>query len=90
MGTRDSWFASPALLHSRVPMAVTPTGSPFTYAAARDGIFIVPDGTVSLIEVGYSGSFYQTGVAAGMFPLMRGDSIRLTYTVAPTSSFVPN
>lgn len=69
--------------------AVTPGASPYTFTANRDGNLIVRAGTVSLIEYLRNGVATTIGLTAGLFPLLLGDGIRITYIVAPTVTFIP-
>lgn len=69
---------------------VTPTGSAFSYGAPSNGIIILSGGTVSSIEYGRGASFYTIGLVTGSFYVSRGDTIRVTYVVAPTMTFLPN
>ncbi|MEI6128545.1 MAG: hypothetical protein WCR59_00575 [Planctomycetota bacterium] len=69
--------------------AVTPGASPYTFTANRDGQLIVRAGTVSLIEYLRNGTATTIGLTAGLFPLLLGDGIRITYTVVPTVTFIP-
>lgn len=69
--------------------AVTLTGSPFTYTAATDGYVLVKDGTVTQIDYIRSASSAETGTLNGMFPILKGDSLKITYAAAPTVTFVP-
>lgn len=72
--------------------AVTVNASPSVYRNL-DGYaqrVIVRGGTVSKIEISNDGSTYEeTGATAGAFVLDHGDSIRVTYSVAPTMRKVP-
>lgn len=69
---------------------VIPTGSPFTYSPQVRGFMILTGGTVSLVEFSRDGTtFYNYGTIVGTFPLNAADRIRVTYTVAPTLTFVP-
>lgn len=68
---------------------VTPGASPYTFTANRDGFLIVQGGTVSRIDYIRLASTVQIGVVAGLFPVQLGDGIRITYTVAPTITFIP-
>ncbi len=78
-------------LAPEIETAVTPDGSPFTYNAPRRGSLIVSGGTVSLIRFSRDGStFYDVGATAGMFALSAADRLEVTYTVAPTLTFVPS
>lgn len=76
--------------------SVTPGASPYTFTANRDGNLIVSSGTsltydtyVSQIEYLRNGAATAISVTAGLFPLLVGDGIRITYTVAPTVTFIP-
>lgn len=69
--------------------ALTPSGSPYTYTAPSNGVIVISVGTVTVIEYGRSGAFYVVGLIAGLFPILNGDSIRVTYAVAPTMTFLP-
>lgn len=75
---------------SIAPSAITVTASPFTYqnASGYAADVIISGGTVSLVEFGRSGAFSNAGTIAGMFGLSPFDSIRVTYTVAPTMTLV--
>lgn len=69
---------------------VTLSGSPFTYTAAAKGSVIVSGGTVSLIQFTRNGTtLYNTGQTSGMFTLNAADRLIITYTVAPTVTYVP-
>lgn len=70
--------------------AVTVTASPMTYVAAQRGFMVVSGGTVSAVAFSRDGvTFYNSGETAGSFPLSNGDSLKVTYTVAPTMTFFP-
>lgn len=70
------------------PEAVTVTASPFTYRAQRDGFFVVTGGTVSKQEYGRRTVFTDVGLTS-MLPILLGDAIRVTYSAAPTITFIP-
>lgn len=69
--------------------SVTLTGSPFTYTAAFDGTIVLTGGTVSAIALIRQGASVATGLSAGLFPLSRLDQLQITYSVAPTMTFLP-
>lgn len=70
--------------------SISPTGSPFTYTAAQAGQVIVNSGTVSKIELSRDGTnFFTLGVTQGMFLLKPQDELRVSYSGAPTMTFVP-
>lgn len=69
--------------------SVTPSGSPYTFRSGRDGYVIVQGGMVSRIDYVRLGVATQIGSLAGLFPLLSGDGLQVTYTVAPTMTFIP-
>lgn len=68
--------------------AITVTASPFTYTLPSNGYVVINGGTVSAINVKRINS-YVTGLTGGVIALSRGDSVVVTYTVAPTMTFMP-
>lgn len=74
------------------PSGVTPGASPYTYqnTSGRPGDMIVSGGAVAAIAFSRdNATFYGVGVVSGVFPLSAYDFLRVTYTVAPTMSFIP-
>ena len=63
--------------------AVTVGASPFDYTAPRDGFVSIVGGTVSAVAYVREGASTALGVVA-VVPVKRGDTVRITYTVAPT------
>ena len=90
--TTPSWYRFWQDTDKGVPPAdevSVPVGpSPFTYTAPRAGSVIVYGGTVVSIEFVRS-SVHVTGQTSGMFPVSLGDGITITYSGAPTVTFVP-
>lgn len=75
---------------SYAPESVTIGTSPFTYQAASIGMTLVSGGGVSAMEFSRDGTnFYPTGSFYGAFPLRKADRLRITYTDAPTVTFIP-
>ena len=72
------------------PVSITVTASPFTYEATRPGVVVVGGGTVSLVEMGRAGTFTGAGLIGGLVPVWVSDSVRVTYVVAPTMTFIPS
>lgn len=68
--------------------AVTAGPSPFTYQAPKKGFVIITGGTVSAVQFTRVGT-YTTGMVSGMFPVSLGDKLTVTYSGAPTITFVP-
>ena len=74
------------------PSNITVTASPFTYqnTTAFNGDVIISGGTVSNIEFTRDNTtFYDTGLLMGVLRLSPSDRVRVTYTVAPTMTYVP-
>lgn len=66
------------------------TASPFTYQALTKGFMVVQGGTVSLIQFSRDGiTNVTTGQTFGCIPLAQGDLVIITYSVAPTITWVP-
>ncbi len=63
--------------------AVAVGASPFDYTAARDGFVSIVGGTVSAVAYVREGVSTSLGVVA-VVPVKKGDTVRITYTVAPT------
>lgn len=92
--TNSSWSRFWQGLFSGAPtgnVSVVVVGaSPFTYAAPFGGTLILSGGTVSQVKYSRDGaSFYVTGQTQGMFPVSQGDQLVISYSVPPTTTFVP-
>jgi hypothetical protein len=75
-----------------LPTGVTPGASPYTYqnTSGRPGDMIVSGGAVSAIDFSRNNAtFYSAGIVSGVFSLSAYDFLRVTYTVAPTMTFIP-
>lgn len=72
------------------PVAITPTGSPFTFANPTAGpiVVLVSGGTVTAINLVVDGVDYLVGLVAGSVVVRAGASIKVTYAVAPTMTYV--
>lgn len=70
------------------PIPVVVGASPFTYTPSDVGSVVVRAGNVSLLELIRKGTAVPLGVVAGAVPIARGDQLRITYTVAPTVTFL--
>lgn len=86
---KDYWFAVPKMLMHSAAQTMTASGSPYVFTVPRDGAVIVTGGTVSLLEYGRDTTYTSLGVVAGIIPVFRGDTIRVTYVVAPSLKFMP-
>lgn len=67
--------------------AVTVGASPFEYVAARDGFVSIVGGTVSAVAYVREGVSTSLGVVA-VVPVKKGDTVRITYTVAPSVTLI--
>lgn len=76
------------LASQQSPVAITVGASVFDYVAPADGIVILTGGTVSVISIGRNTVFTTTGLIVGVFPVSRKDTVRVTYTVLPTMTFI--
>jgi hypothetical protein len=75
---------------SSAAVAIVPGASPYTYTATQRGVVFVSAGTVSLLEYGRAGVFQAIGaLTGGMFEMNAGDTLRTTYVVAPSMTFLP-
>ena len=63
--------------------------SPYSFAVPANGSFVVSGGTVSLIQLTRGRATVGLGVTSGIFPASTGDTFKITYTVAPTVTFLP-
>lgn len=79
-----------AQLTAESPMTAPAVGaSPFTFTAGTIGHMFVTGGTVSSIVLTRSGTSI-TCQANQFIPMAAGDTITVTYSVAPTMTFVPS
>ncbi len=93
INSKDWFFFLVGLYTGLPPQAENPVVlgvSPFVYTNAVKGTVIVSGGTVSDISFSRDGTnYYTTGQTAGMFTINAQDFLRITYTVPPTTTFVP-
>lgn len=74
-------------------LSITPGSSPYTWVnpeAVAVNVFVTA-GTVSLIEFSNDNvGFVSIGLLGGWMRLNPGQSIKVTYLVAPTMKYTPN
>lgn len=63
--------------------------SPFSYTLSTDGALVISGGTVSLVEYSRARVTFTLPFVSGIIPASMGDTIVITYTVAPTLWFIP-
>jgi hypothetical protein len=84
------WAVRISQLSAESPMMAPAVGaSPFTFTAGTIGHMFVTGGTVSSIVLTRSGTSI-TCQANQFIPMAAGDTITVTYSVAPTMTFVPS
>lgn len=74
------------------PVSVLQVGtSPFSYIAPQGGTVILSGGSTTAVQFSRDGvNLYSTGATSGMFPLSKGDTLVVTYSLAPPNmEFVP-
>lgn len=89
--TDDWWkyFDKLSRPNGKTPTTPSVPASPAIFSADDNGMYIVRGGTVSAIEIQRNGAAYVNfGVVAGPFPVQQSDNLRITYTVAPTVTFL--
>lgn len=93
INSKDWFFFLVGLYNGLPPQAENPVvlgASPYVYTNEAKGTVIVSGGTVSDVSFSRNGTtYYTTGQTAGMFTLNSQDFLRITYTVPPTTTFVP-
>lgn len=70
-------------------VALTVGASPFAYTAPSRGAVMVSGGTVSAITITRNGAVAPSGATAGSVLVCAGDIVTITWTAAPTCTFVP-
>lgn len=85
-----SYFLAPTSALNGSQIAPTVGASPWSYTVPAYGNLVIQGGTVSAVTITRpGGSPVNIGVQAGMFPVQASDVIIITYTVAPTVTFIP-
>jgi hypothetical protein len=81
---------APQSVQNATQKNITPTGSPFAYTAPANGSLIINGGTVSAITLTRPGDTAVTlGQTGGLVSVQAGDVVTVTYSVAPTMTFLP-
>ncbi len=85
---QDGLSPDPAPL-AQPSASIAVAASPFVYTAPFAGSVAITGGTVSAIALMRQGVSVATGVTVGLIPVARGDGVQVTYSVAPTMTFIP-
>jgi hypothetical protein len=74
------------------PLTVTPTASPFAYAAPSSGSLLISGGGVSNLQFSRDGThWFSTGSFYGSFEMSQNDLVEIAYPGSPpTVIFVPH
>jgi hypothetical protein len=68
---------------------VAATASPMAFVARDHGALSVQGGTVSLVTFARGGASITLGLTNGLIQLSTGDKVTVTYSAAPTLTFIP-
>lgn len=68
---------------------ITPTGSPFPYAATSEGSLSVQGGTVTIVQFTRGSTIIPLGLTSALIPMVIGDKVTITYLSAPSIYFIP-
>lgn len=68
---------------------LTVGASPYAYTASVRGEVIISGGTVTAVTLTRSGTTVTMPMLSGAYSMMAGDVLTVTYTAAPTMTFVP-
>lgn len=82
-------FLTDLVSNAKPSASITPSSSPSAYVASVQGHLLVVGGTVSSITLKRGRATIATGMTSGFIPVSSNDIVTVTYTVAPTLTFVP-
>jgi hypothetical protein len=71
------------------PVAVAVGNSPYLYETDINGTLVIEGGTVLEISIIRSNQNILTGMTQGAIPMVRGDTVAITYSGAPSATFLP-
>lgn len=63
--------------------------SPFSAKAPADGHYLVTGGSGVGIVIGRGTTALGTALSSGFVPMSKGDAILISFTIAPTVTFIP-
>jgi hypothetical protein len=69
-------------------LSISPGASPYAYTATREGVLTTLAGTVSVKTFTRSGTTISLNVTDNVIPMQTGDTVTITYAVAPTYKFI--
>lgn len=69
---------------------VTVGSSPYQFESDISGTLVVHGGTVSELSIVRGSSNVVTGQTQGTIPMLRGDTVNISYSVKPTVTFLPS
>jgi hypothetical protein len=80
----NNWLVYPA----QPPIVPTVLGSPWHFTAQYPGTLYVVGGTVSSITITRNGTTVTTGMTSGSFVMTPGDQATISYSAAPTLTYM--
>ncbi|MFB9952031.1 hypothetical protein ACFFP0_24545 [Rhizobium puerariae] len=80
----NALVAPPAAVES-----VSVSASPFAYKAAQTGSLAIMGGTVTDVSFKRAGATVVIPGGTPLIPVANGDEVTITYSAAPTISFIP-
>jgi hypothetical protein len=89
----QAWFNFFSRLTAKPPpiVAIVSATSPFTFTASQNGTVSISGGTVSSITLGRARvTGVNVGFTSGLVPVSQGDTVTVTYSVAPVMNFIPS
>lgn len=90
IGVCTYFVKQPLSVLNNAQVAITPGASPYAYTAPAIGNLVITGGTVSAVTLTHAGGSPVSVPTAGIIPVMAGDIVTVTYTVAPTMTFIPH
>lgn len=74
---------------SKPPVTIPVGASPFTFTAPSDGIFVAGASLLGSMTHARGGVSTTIPAGSGQISMAAGDQITVTYTTAPTLTFIP-
>jgi hypothetical protein len=86
-----SYFIKPPLsVLNNLQVSITPGASPYAWTSPAIGNLVISGGTVSAVTLTHAAGTPVAIPTAGIVPVMTGDVVTVTYTGAPTMTFIPH
>lgn len=90
IGVTSYYFQQPLSVLNSAQIVLSVGGSPYSYTAPSVGTVVIAGGTVSAITLkSLNGTAVNIGVTSGPISVYAGQVVTVTYSVAPTMTFIP-